>query len=103
MFFADMRAIESLVVPNGSELIVRVGTELLASESSNVGKGESINIGRGDNVSINEIASTIGGEKTYIDSVLEPRETLADNNKAKKLLGWEPKMNVIDWLKSQEL
>ena len=80
-----------------------VSANILASESSNVGKGESINIGRGDNVSINEIASTIGGEKTYIDSVLEPRETLADNNKAKKLLGWEPKMNVIDWLKSQEL
>tara|TARA_Y100000768_G_scaffold68648_1_gene48160 strand:+ start:567 stop:1463 length:897 start_codon:yes stop_codon:yes gene_type:complete len=80
-----------------------VRANILASESSYVGKGESINIGRGDNVSINEIARTIGGEKTYIDSVLEPRETLADNNKAKKLLGWEPKMNVIDWLKSQEL
>ena len=36
MFFADMRAIESLVVPNGSELIVRVGAELLASESSDL-------------------------------------------------------------------
>jgi len=36
MFFADMRAIESLVVPNGSELIVRVGAELLALESSDL-------------------------------------------------------------------
>ena len=36
MFFADMRAIESLVIPNGSELIVRVGAELLASESSDL-------------------------------------------------------------------
>jgi len=75
-----------------------VNANILASKSKNVGKGEVINIGNGDNRSINQIADMMGREKIYIDPVIEPKETLADNTLAKKLLGWEPKQIIEDWM-----
>lgn len=77
-----------------------VEANILASTSEKVGKGEVINIGKGSNYSMNEIADIIGGEKEYIGDRLEPRETLADNSKAKELLDWEPKTDIKDWLSS---
>jgi UDP-glucose 4-epimerase len=56
--------------------------------------GQVFNIGYGKSISINEIASYFGGEKKYIGNVLEPRETLADNIKAKTILGWSPKIAI---------
>ena len=70
---------------------------LAALHSSNL-KGESFNIGNGDNFSVNEVAEMFGGEKHYFKFVLEPFQTLADNSKAKKVLGWEPKGNLKEWL-----
>lgn len=76
-----------------------VTANILASKSEDVGSGEIINIGNGNNKSINEIASYVGGKIKYIEPVLEPFETLADNLKAKKLLNWEPKQDVKSWIK----
>ena len=70
----------------------------LAMNSDKVGEGEVINIGNSDNRSVNEIAALIGGPKTNIPPVVEPRETLADNNKAQNLLGWSPTINIEDWV-----
>ena len=75
-----------------------VQANLLAAQSQPVGQGEVINIGRGRNHSVNEVAAMIGGPTTYIPARLEPRETLADISLAKKLLGWEPKWDLSDWL-----
>lgn len=77
-----------------------VSANLLASTSKNVGRGEVINIGNGDNRSINQIADMIGGERVYIDPVIEPKETLADNSLAKKLIGWKPSQKIEDWIPS---
>lgn len=71
---------------------------ILASQSDKVGAGEVINIGNGDNRSINQLADLIGGPKKYIESRLEPHQTLADNTKAKELLGWEPTVAIEDWV-----
>ena len=71
---------------------------ILASQSEKVGNGEVINIGKGHNYSVNEVAELIGGEKEFIGDRLEPRETLADNNRAKDLLSWTPKTDLKDWL-----
>tara|TARA_B100000900_G_C20593814_1_gene722585 strand:- start:2269 stop:3177 length:909 start_codon:yes stop_codon:yes gene_type:complete len=76
-----------------------VRANILASKSEDVGSGEIINIGNGKNKSIHEIASCVGGKIKYIEPVLEPFETLADNSKAKKLLNWEPKQDVKSWIK----
>lgn len=72
---------------------------LLAMQSQKVGKGEVINIGNADNRSVNDIAKMIGGPTISIDPVVEPRETLADNSKAKEYLGWKPTINIETWVK----
>lgn len=58
---------------------------------------EPFNIGNGDNRSVNEIAEAIGGEREYVGEVIEPRETLADNSKARSM-GWKPTKDVIEWI-----
>ena len=75
-----------------------VRANILAGTSEKVGNGEVINIGNGDNRSVNQIASLFGGEVEFVDAMLEPQNTLADNSKAKELLGWEPTMTVEEWV-----
>lgn len=76
---------------------------MLAATSKIVGKGEVINIGCGDPHSVNEIAERIGGaplrrllkdkKARFIPARLgESRHTKADITKAKKLLGWSPRI-----------
>jgi len=67
-----------------------VSANILAMKSKSVGNGEVINIGAGHNHSVNEVARLIGGPVEYIPARLEPKNTLADNKCAKKLLGWKP-------------
>jgi UDP-glucose 4-epimerase len=66
---------------------------ILAATSPLVGAGESINIGTNKSISINELAKIIGGDIEYGQVVTEVRHSLADNQKAKKLLEWEPRVN----------
>ncbi|MDO8667569.1 MAG: NAD-dependent epimerase/dehydratase family protein [bacterium] len=74
-----------------------VKANILAAKSDRVGKGEVMNIGRGSNFSVNELAEMIGGPVKHIEPRIEPKETLADNSLAKKLLGWEPTINLPEW------
>ncbi len=71
-----------------------VRANLLAMESKKIGKGEVINIGAGKDRTVNEIAALVGGETVMIEPRLEPQKTLADISKAKKLLGWEPRISL---------
>jgi UDP-glucose 4-epimerase len=73
-----------------------VRANILASERDTVGHGEMMNIGAGRNASINELAALIGGPVTYIPVRLEPKNTLADNTKARELLGWIPEVALAD-------
>jgi len=75
-----------------------VDANILAATNTSDLKGESFNIGNGDNYSINEVADIFGGKKDYFKKVLEPFETLADNSKAKRVLGWNPKGDLKKWL-----
>ena len=75
-----------------------VRANILAGTSEKVGNGEVINIGNGDNRSVNQIASLFGGEVEFVDAMLEPQNTLADNSKAKELLDWAPTMTVEEWM-----
>jgi len=75
-----------------------VSANRLAMNSENVGKGEVINIGSGKNFSVNQIAELMEGETTFVDPVVEPRESLASIEKAKKLLKWQPNQSVEDWI-----
>lgn len=75
-----------------------VRANLLASQSSKVGRGDVINIGRGNNYSVNELAQMIGGPTKFVGERIEPKETLADNSKARELLGWGPTVELPEWL-----
>ena len=68
---------------------------ILAMNSDKVEKGEVINIGNGKPYSVNELVKFMGGEFVFVNPRPgDPRKTEADNSKAKKLLGWEPKINL---------
>ena len=73
-----------------------VRANLLAAESKKVGKGESINIGAGPQPSIKALADMFGGEIVYGPARIEAHDSLADNRKAKELLGWEPRVHLED-------
>lgn len=76
-----------------------VEANLLAATHPNKLNGESFNIGNGGNLSINEVVDLMGGEKSYGNVVIEPKTTLADNTKAKEILGWTPKKELKTWIK----
>jgi nucleoside-diphosphate-sugar epimerase len=73
----------------------------LASRSQT--KGHQIfNIGSGKNYSLNKLCDQVCSTREYIPARLEPRFTLADYTKAQKLLGWEPTIDVIEWIKENK-
>ena len=77
-----------------------VSANILAMKSDKVGKGEVINIGTGKNYSINKIASLISDKVVYIPPrSAEVQDTLADNSLAKKLLSWQPKVDIEEGIK----
>lgn len=61
----------------------------------------SMNIGYGKNHSVNEIADMFGGEKVYGERRIEPKQTLALTQEAKRILNWEPKVKLQDWIKGK--
>ena len=78
---------------------------IAAMTKDTVGKGEVINIGYGDPHSVNELVKMIGGEHVNVPPLPgEMKYTKADNSKARKLLGWDPKIALkegIEMLKKE--
>jgi len=61
--------------------------------------GQTYNVGTGINYSVNEIAKIIGGHTMNIPPRLgEVRITQADVSKIKNHFGWNPSINLQDWL-----
>ncbi len=75
-----------------------VRANILAIENSGLRGGETINIGAGCAHSINDIAKMIGGPAVNMPARLEVKISLANNKKAKELLGWQPSVSFMDWL-----
>lgn len=73
-----------------------VAANILAAESKEVGLGEVINIGSGKNVSINALARLFGGPAVHVPARQEIRDALADNTRARKMLGWIPSVRFED-------
>ncbi len=80
-----------------------VTANLLAALHKEKLKGEVFNIGNGSNISINQVADMFGGQKTYGEKRLEPFETLANNQKAKNILNWQPKGNLSEWINQYKI
>ena len=74
---------------------------LSATTQNKKALGEIFNIGTGQSHSILWIAHTIGGDFTYLPARSgEARHTLADNYKAREILGWKPKKGLKTYLKN---
>ena len=84
-----------------------VNSNIIAAQTQNKKLfGKAFNIGTGENKSMNDIVQKIKDilnvdlEAIYNTSVIEPKHTLADISKAKEFLGWVPKANFDETLKS---
>ncbi len=74
-----------------------VSANLAAAE--NPGVSGPVNIGTGKNHSINDLAVMIGGDRLYTPGrVGETRETLANNMRAREMLGWTPRVVLEEYL-----
>lgn len=72
-----------------------VQANILSMQSPKAGHGEALNIGAGHNYSVKEVAALIGGETALIpERAGDPRVTLADNSKARELIGWVPQVTL---------
>ena len=74
---------------------------MLESNMSHKVNGQYFELGYGKNYSINEIAKAFGKNypTKYIDARPgEMRETLNTDTKAKELLGWKPKNDIIKYI-----
>ena len=61
--------------------------------------GELFNLGYGENHSVLDLVKMIGGPFINIDDRSGEAEiTLADNSKAREILGWEPKIRIEQWI-----
>lgn len=64
--------------------------------------GTVFNVGTGTNFSVLEIASMISENRQFLEKRPgEMAETLADISKIKEVLGWEPKVDLKNWMLSQ--
>ena len=78
-----------------------VSANILASTVKLESYGQVFNVGTGTNYSVNELADMISTNTTMIEPRLgEARVTLANINKIKKVLGWNPKIRLEDWVLS---
>jgi UDP-glucose 4-epimerase len=64
--------------------------------------GEVINLGTGTSYSIKQLAQAISGKVIYGPAIPgEAMHTRADNRKAFELLGWEPTVDILEWVKHE--
>ena len=65
--------------------------------------GHQFELGRGMNHSVNEVAKMFGIKPIYKDDKIgEAQNTLNTDSTASKVLGWEPKIDLQDYIKKEE-
>ena len=68
------------------------------------GYGLNLELGRGENHSVNEVAKMFNINPIYKDAKPgEARNTLSEYSTASVFLGWKPKINLEDYIKTLEL
>lgn len=80
-----------------------IDANVSAMEYSSDLRATTINIGSGKSISILELAQAISNDYINIESREgEAENTLADISKAEKLLGFKPKVDIVDWINAQK-
>lgn len=78
-----------------------VRANLLAAETTFPNQHEYFNVGSGVNYEINEIASWYNHPTMHIEKRFEPHTTRADIRKIKATCGWEPTMDLKDYVEGK--
>lgn len=82
--------------------VVQANIKAAITEVSEECFGEVYNVGCGKNYSVNEIANMISDNTINIPPRIgESRVTLANNNKLRKTFGWEPTVDLFEWVSKQ--
>jgi UDP-glucose 4-epimerase len=112
IFLRQMKNYEALTIVGDGEQrrdfthvndIVNANIMAAISNTEDQHYGQVYNVGTGKNYSINEVAAFISDNvKNISPRIGETRITLADNSKIKKVFGWEPKVNLKDWIDGQK-
>lgn len=76
-----------------------VKANILVAESD-IADGRAINTGQSTEYTVNQIAAIFGGPTVKIPFRIEPVRNLCSNALAKKLLGWQPTMDLPEWLEN---
>jgi UDP-glucose 4-epimerase len=111
LFLRQFRAGEALtIVPDGTQrrdfthVDDVVNANILAMMIDHDHYGEIFNVGTGTNHSVLELAAMISDQTKMIEPRIgEAYVTLANNTKIKKVLGWEPKEDIENYVKHQLL
>jgi UDP-glucose 4-epimerase len=74
-----------------------VNANLLATINGNA-EGGVYNVGTGIGTSVNDVADMIGGETINVIGIKEPYRSIADNSASKRGLGWEPTVDLREWI-----
>lgn len=80
-----------------------IGANMLASTTQNKEAfGNVFNIGTGKNYTILQVASIIGGEYVHVpERKGEARHTLANISRSKRILGYEPKIDLKKYIETE--
>jgi UDP-glucose 4-epimerase len=70
----------------------------ILAAKSDIADGRAINTGHSTEYSVNQIAEMFGGPTVNIEPRIEPARNLCGNKLAKELLGWEPTIDLPEWL-----
>jgi UDP-glucose 4-epimerase len=82
--------------------IVNANILAVTKEIDSAAFGQIYNVGSGKNYSINEIARMISKNIEYVPPrVEEVRESLSNIDKLRLTFAWEPKIDLLDWIKTQ--
>lgn len=80
-----------------------VCANIACMNSAKVFFGDIFNIGTGQNYSVLDIAKMMGGDYIFVPfRTGEAKETLANNNKAKNILGWNWSKQLKDYLLNKQ-
>ena len=111
IFFRQRDAGEDLTIVGDGEQrrdfvhvsdVVSANLTATFNDVDDVHYGQVYNVGSGKNYSVNEIASWISDKQVHLpERVGEVRVSLANIDKIKNVFGWEPKVDLEEWVRSR--
>lgn len=79
--------------------VLDVAKANLYAANSNLTGYRYYNVGSGKNYKIIDIAKTISNNIEFVEPRIEPKTTLANISKIKNELGWNPTIDLLEWIK----